>query len=114
MNISVQLFVVKWKMIMAAMVVLIAGKVAVMMAAGAMFGLPRMASLRAGRQEQQQYEAFYAHTQHGPYHTQSLQRGQQPQLAEYAGSSVQDEDWTLCYVKLGPVMQLHDHTLHAG
>ena len=57
MNISVQLFVVKWKMIMAAMVVLIAGKVAVMMAAGAMFGLPRMASLRAGRQEQQQVDA---------------------------------------------------------
>lgn len=48
MNISVQLFVVKWKMIMAAMVLLIAGKLAVMVAAGQMFGLSRLASLRAG------------------------------------------------------------------
>lgn len=50
MNISVQLFVVKWKMIMAAIVVLLAGKLAVMVAAGQMFGLSRMASLRAGEQ----------------------------------------------------------------
>jgi hypothetical protein len=48
MNISVQLFVVKWKMIMAAIIVLLAGKLAVMVAAGQMFGLSRMASLRAG------------------------------------------------------------------
>lgn len=48
MNISVQLFAVKWKMILGSMVVLIAGKLAVMVAAGQMFGLSRMASLRAG------------------------------------------------------------------
>lgn len=48
MNISVQLFAVKWKMIMSAMVVLLVGKLAVMVAAGQMFGLSRMASLRAG------------------------------------------------------------------
>lgn len=55
MNISVQLFAVKWKMIISAMVVLIAGKLAVMLAAGQMFGLSRMAALRAGE---------YASTQH--------------------------------------------------
>lgn len=48
MNISVQLFVAKWKMIMAAIVVLISGKLAVMLAAGQMFGLSRLASLRSG------------------------------------------------------------------
>jgi hypothetical protein len=48
MNISAQLFAVKWKMIISAMVVLIAGKLAVMMAAGQMFGVSRIASLRAG------------------------------------------------------------------
>lgn len=48
MNISVQLFAVKWKMILSAMVVLLAGKLAVMVAAGQMFGLSRLASLRAG------------------------------------------------------------------
>jgi len=52
MNISVQLFAVKWKMILGSMVVLIAGKLAVMVAAGQMFGLSRMASLRAGRATQ--------------------------------------------------------------
>jgi hypothetical protein len=48
MQISTSLFVAKWKMIMASIVVLVAGKLAVMMAAGQMFGLSRMASLRAG------------------------------------------------------------------
>lgn len=62
MNISVQLFMVKWKVIMASMVVLIVGKLAVMMAAGQMFGLSQMASLRAGRAT--------GHKRHS--HTQSL------------------------------------------
>jgi hypothetical protein len=48
MQISGSLFVAKWKTIIAAMVVLVAGKLAVMMAAGQMFGLSRLASLRAG------------------------------------------------------------------
>lgn len=48
MQISVGLFIAKWKMIMAAMVLLIAGKLAVMVAAGHMFGLSRLASLRSG------------------------------------------------------------------
>jgi hypothetical protein len=48
MNISVQLFAVKWKMIVLSIVVLLAGKLAVMVAAGQMFGLSRMAALRAG------------------------------------------------------------------
>jgi hypothetical protein len=48
MNISVQLFAAKWKMIMFSIVVLLAGKLAVMVAAGQMFGLSRLAALRAG------------------------------------------------------------------
>jgi hypothetical protein len=48
MQISGSLFVAQWKTIIAAMVVLVAGKLAVMIAAGQMFGLSRLASLRAG------------------------------------------------------------------
>eukprot|EP00879_Flechtneria_rotunda_P010681 GHRR01011162.1.p1 GENE.GHRR01011162.1~~GHRR01011162.1.p1 ORF type:complete len:323 (+),score=140.55 GHRR01011162.1:415-1383(+) len=48
MQISVGLFIIKWKMILSAIVVLIAGKLAVMLAAGQMFGLSRLASLRSG------------------------------------------------------------------
>eukprot|EP00882_Tetradesmus_deserticola_P011321 GHRQ01011972.1.p1 GENE.GHRQ01011972.1~~GHRQ01011972.1.p1 ORF type:complete len:451 (+),score=278.84 GHRQ01011972.1:1091-2443(+) len=48
MQISGSLFVAKWKTIIAAMVVLVGGKLAVMLAAGQMFGLSRLASLRAG------------------------------------------------------------------
>ncbi|GBF95422.1 K(+) efflux antiporter chloroplastic-like [Raphidocelis subcapitata] len=44
----VGLFVAQWKSIIAALVVLVGGKLAVMMAAGGMFGLSRMAALRAG------------------------------------------------------------------
>lgn len=48
MQISGSLFMAKWKTIIAAMVVLVGGKLAVMLAAGQMFGLSRLASLRAG------------------------------------------------------------------
>jgi Kef-type K+ transport system membrane component KefB len=48
MQISVSLFAAKWKTIMAAIVVLVSGKLAVMLAAGQMFGLSRLASLRSG------------------------------------------------------------------
>jgi len=48
MEISVSLFCEKWKTILVSIFLLLAGKVAVMMAAGAAFGLPKMAALRAG------------------------------------------------------------------
>ena len=48
MQISVGLFMAKWKMILSSIVLLLAGKLAVIMVAGQMFGLSRMASLRAG------------------------------------------------------------------
>jgi len=48
MQISVGLFVAQWKSIIAALVVLVGGKLAVMVAAGSMFGLSRVAALRAG------------------------------------------------------------------
>jgi Kef-type K+ transport system membrane component KefB len=48
MQISVGLFLAKWKVIVASIVALLVGKLAVMMAAGQMFGLSRMASLRSG------------------------------------------------------------------
>eukprot|EP00878_Enallax_costatus_P015300 GHUV01016023.1.p1 GENE.GHUV01016023.1~~GHUV01016023.1.p1 ORF type:complete len:863 (+),score=298.32 GHUV01016023.1:243-2591(+) len=48
MQISTGLFLAKWKMITGAIVVLLAGKLAVMVAAGQMFGLSRLASLRSG------------------------------------------------------------------
>jgi monovalent cation:proton antiporter-2 (CPA2) family protein len=48
MQISVGLFAAQWKSILSAIVVLVAGKLAVMMAAGGMFGLSRMAALRSG------------------------------------------------------------------
>ena len=48
MQISVGLFLQQWRTIVAAIVVLIAGKLGVMLAAGQLFGLSRMASLRAG------------------------------------------------------------------
>ncbi|GIL80514.1 hypothetical protein Vretifemale_9703, partial [Volvox reticuliferus] len=48
MEISVQLFLQKWKEVLAAIVVLIVGKAAVMAAVGPLFGLPRLASLRSG------------------------------------------------------------------
>lgn len=50
MQISAGLFLAKWKMITGAIVVLLAGKLAVMLAAGQMFGLSRLASLRSGEQ----------------------------------------------------------------
>jgi len=48
MQISVGLFCAQWKTILVSIVVLIAGKLAVMMAAGQAFGLSRLASLRSG------------------------------------------------------------------
>jgi hypothetical protein len=51
MQISVGLFLAKWKVIVASIVALLVGKLAVMMAAGQMFGLSRMASLRSGAVE---------------------------------------------------------------
>jgi len=48
MEISGQLFLAKWKEVIAGIVVLIAGKLAVMAAIGPMFGLSKLASLRAG------------------------------------------------------------------
>jgi hypothetical protein len=53
MQISVGLFISNWKMIMAAIVVLITGKLAVMLAAGQMFGLSRLAALRSGEAQKQ-------------------------------------------------------------
>jgi hypothetical protein len=46
MEISVQLFLVKWRSILASLAVLILGKVAVMAAVGPMFGLSRLTSIR--------------------------------------------------------------------
>jgi monovalent cation:proton antiporter-2 (CPA2) family protein len=48
MQISVGLFCAQWKAILAAIVALIVGKLAVMVAAGQAFGLSRVAALRAG------------------------------------------------------------------
>eukprot|EP00877_Chromochloris_zofingiensis_P008397 jgi/Chrzof1/3810/Cz13g09190.t1_KEA1[v5.2] len=48
MEISVPLFIAQWKNIISAIVILLVGKLAVMVAAGQMFGLSRMASIRAG------------------------------------------------------------------
>ncbi|GFR41614.1 hypothetical protein Agub_g2339 [Astrephomene gubernaculifera] len=48
MEISVQLFIQKWKEVLAAIFVLIAGKTAVMAAVGPLFGLTRLASIRSG------------------------------------------------------------------
>jgi hypothetical protein len=48
MQISVGLFCAQWKTILLSIVVLIAGKLAVMVAAGQAFGLSRVAALRAG------------------------------------------------------------------
>jgi len=48
MEISAQLFLQKWKEVIAAIVVLIVGKVAVMAGAGPLFGVPRLASIRSG------------------------------------------------------------------
>lgn len=50
MEISVPLFIAQWKNIISAIVILLVGKLAVMVAAGQMFGLSRMASIRAGEQ----------------------------------------------------------------
>lgn len=49
MQISTGLFLAKWKVITGAIVLLLAGKLAVMVAAGQMFGLSRLASLRTGQ-----------------------------------------------------------------
>ncbi|PNW84079.1 hypothetical protein CHLRE_04g220200v5 [Chlamydomonas reinhardtii] len=48
MEISVQLFIAKWKEVLAAITILIVGKVAVMAAIGPMFGVPRLAAIRSG------------------------------------------------------------------
>ncbi len=48
MEISVQLFIQKWKEVLAAITVLIVGKVAVMGAVGPLFGLSRLAAVRSG------------------------------------------------------------------
>ena len=48
MQISVGLFLQQWRTIVAAIVILIGGKLGVMCLAGQMFGLSRMAALRAG------------------------------------------------------------------
>ncbi|KAG2452077.1 hypothetical protein HYH02_003113 [Chlamydomonas schloesseri] len=48
MEISVQLFIAKWKEVLAAITILIVGKVAVMAAIGPLFGVPRLAAIRSG------------------------------------------------------------------
>jgi Kef-type K+ transport system membrane component KefB/voltage-gated potassium channel Kch len=48
MEISGQLFLAKWKEVLAGMALLIGGKLAVMAAIGPMFGLSRLASVRSG------------------------------------------------------------------
>ncbi|KAG2488128.1 hypothetical protein HYH03_013274 [Edaphochlamys debaryana] len=48
MEISVQLFIAKWKEVLASIAILIVGKVAVMAAIGPLFGLPLLPSIRSG------------------------------------------------------------------
>ncbi|KAG2422408.1 hypothetical protein HXX76_016053 [Chlamydomonas incerta] len=48
MEISMQLFIAKWKEVLAAITILIVGKVAVMAAIGPLFGVPRLAAIRSG------------------------------------------------------------------